>query len=304
MMTVKQYQRTLHNYYSYYNGKIDGVAGAQTKVAVKRFQRAVGLTQDGVFGAKTDSALKTRVKNLQNNLAHYYGYYSGSIDGIIGSGTISAIKRFQKGHNLTQDGIYGSSSHSRLTSQIKKLQKIVGTTQDGIVGTKTVAAIKKKQKAWGLTQDGIAGQKFWKKANGGSSSSSSSSSSSGSSASGGSSTHFKKSEFKCGCGGRYCSGYPAGNTSAKLLNILEKIRAYYGKPITITSGQRCKTYNAQVGGVSNSAHRKGKAADIYIPGVTDTRSGRNAVINLAYKYGASYSYANTPGMGNAVHINV
>ena len=300
MMTIKQYQRTLYYYFNYYTGKVDGIAGAQTKSAVKRFQKAVGLTQDGIYGAKTDSALKSRIKNLQNNLYHYYAYYTGSIDGIIGSGTINGIKRFQKGHNLKQDGIYGTNSNSRLTSQIKKLQKIVGVTQDGIVGTKTVAAIKKKQKAWGLTQDGIAGKKFWAKANG----SSSSSSSSSSSASGGSSTHFKKSEFKCACGGRYCSGYPAGNTSAKLLNILEKLRAYYGKPITITSGQRCKTQNRLVGGISSSTHMKGKAADFYIPGICDTAAGRKQVVNLAYKYGAKYSYCNTAGMGNAVHVNV
>lgn len=239
------------------------------------------------------------VKQYQKNLHHYYAYYNGAIDGICGAQTKAAIKRFQRGHGLTQDGIYGANTNARLVAQIKKLQRVVGTTQDGIVGSKTIAGIKAKQKAWGITQDGIAGQQFWAKANG-----SGSSSSPSSTASGGSSAHFAKSEFKCSCGGRYCNGYPAGNTSAKLLNILEKIRAYYGKPITITSGQRCKTRNAQVGGVSGSAHTKGKAADIYIPGVTNTRAGRNAVVNLAYKYGAAYSYANTAQMGNAVHINV
>lgn len=237
------------------------------------------------------------VKQYQKNLYHYYAYYTGAIDGICGAQTKAAIKRFQKGHGLTQDGIYGANTNARLVTQIKKLQQIVGTTQDGIVGSKTIAGIKAKQKTWGITQDGIAGTNFWAKANGGSSSSSGS-------ASEGSSAHIKKSELKCTCGGRYCNGYPAGNTSAKLLNILEKIRSYYGKPITITSGQRCKTRNAQVGGASGSAHTKGKAADIYIPGVTTTAAGRKAVVNLAYKYGAAYSYANTAQMGNAVHINV
>lgn len=232
------------------------------------------------------------VKQYQKNLHHYYAYYNGAIDGKAGAQTKAAVKRFQRGHGLTQDGIYGANTNARLVAQIKKLQRIVGVAQDGIVGSKTIAGIKAKQKAWGITQDGIAGQQFWAKANGSGSSS------------GGSSAHFAKSEFKCSCGGRYCNGYPAGNTSAKLLNILEKIRAYYGKPITITSGQRCATRNKQVGGVSGSAHTKGKAADIYIPGVTNTRAGRNAVVNLAYKYGAAYSYANTAQMGNAVHINV
>lgn len=237
------------------------------------------------------------VKQYQKNLHHYYAYYNGNIDGICGAQTKAAVKRFQKGHGLTQDGIYGANTNVRLVAQIKKLQQIVGTTQDGIVGSKTIAGIKAKQKTWGITQDGIAGTQFWARANSGGSSSSSTSG-------GGSSAHIKKSELKCTCGGRYCNGYPAGNTSAKLLNILEKIRAHYGKPIIITSGQRCKTRNAQVGGASGSAHTKGKAADIYIPGVTTTAAGRNAVVKLAYKYGAAYSYANTAQMGNAVHINV
>lgn len=237
------------------------------------------------------------VKQYQLNLKHYYGYYTGAVDGIAGAKTKAAVKRFQSGHGLTADGIFGAKSNSMLVSRIKKLQSIVGVAQDGIVGNRTIAAIKAKQKAWGLTQDGIAGTKFWAKANGTTSTSSAGTGS-------GSSAHFAKSEFKCGCGGRYCNGYPAGNMSTKLLNILEGLRSYYGKPITITSGQRCSTYNAKVGGVSNSCHKTGKAADIYIPGICDTAAGRNQVKAKAYALGASYSYCNTRGMGNAVHINV
>ena len=236
------------------------------------------------------------VRQYQTNLKYYYGYYTGTIDGINGAKTKAAVKRFQSGHGLTADGIYGAKTNNTLVARIKKLQSIVGTTQDGIVGAKTIAAIKAKQKAWGLTQDGIAGTKFWAKANG--TSSTSASTSSGSS-------HFKLSEFKCGCRGRYCNGYPAGNMSTKLLNILEGLRSYYGKPITITSGQRCSRYNASLSGsASNSAHKYGKAADIYIPGVCDSSAGRSQVRQKAYALGASYSYCNTKGMGNAVHINV
>ncbi len=239
-------------------------------------------------------------------LKYNYGYYTGKLDGIEGAQTKTATGKFQKGYGLTVDNIWGAKTDAKAAAVTKELQRLLNKhgaklTVDGVLGRKTAAAIKTVQKKLGLTADGCAGQKTWAKLRG---SSSGSSSSSGSTASGGSSAHFKKSEFKCSCGGRYCNGYPAGNTSAKLLNILEKIRAYYGKPIQITSGQRCKTRNKQVGGASGSAHTKGKAADIYIAGVTNTRAGRNAVINLAYRYGASYAYANTPQMGNAVHINV
>lgn len=239
------------------------------------------------------------VKQYQKNLKHYYAYYTGAVDGIKGSGTTSAIKRFQKGHGLTQDGIYGAKTDAKLVSRIKTLQGIVGTTKDGIVGTNTINGIKKKQKAWGLTQDGIAGTKFWAKANG----SGSAGSSGATSSAWNGSSHFEKTEMKCKCGGKYCNGYPA-DISTKLMNILESLRSYYGKPITITSGLRCATHNANVGGVSNSAHKYGKAADIYIPGICGSASGRNQVVAKAYALGAAYSYANTKGMGNVVHINV
>lgn len=113
------------------------------------------------------------------------------------------------------------------------------------------------------------------------------------------SKHFKKSEFKCGCRGKYCNGYPK-TVSPKLIGILEKLRVTYGKPITITSGLRCNKYNSSlVGSVPNSAHKSGKAADIYIPGAS-----LSGIRSKAYAYGAAYSYYGTSNMGNAVHINV
>lgn len=232
-------------------------------------------------------------------LKYNYGYYTGALDGISGSGTKAAIKKFQRGYGLSQDGIWGAKTNAKAVSVTKELQTLLnkygaGLTVDGVLGQKTAAAIKTVQKKLGLTADGIAGTKTWAKLRG----------SSSGTASGGSSEHFAKVEFKCQCGGRYCNGYPAGNTSAKLLNILEGLRAYYGKPITITSGQRCKTRNRQVGGATNSAHTKGKAADIYIPGICNTAAGRRQVVLRAYSLGAAYAYANTAGMGNAVHINV
>lgn len=44
--------------------------------------------------------------------------------------------------------------------------------------------------------------------------------------------------------------------------ILEPLRLMYGKPIIINSGYRCEKLNRAVGGVSNSYHLAGKAADI------------------------------------------
>lgn len=52
-----------------------------------------------------------------------------------------------------------------------------------------------------------------------------------------------------------------------LIEYLEKIRAHFGKPIHINSGYRTPEHNAKVGGVKNSYHTKGRAADIVVQGV-------------------------------------
>lgn len=240
------------------------------------------------------------IKNYQSNLKYYYGFYTGEIDGKVGSKTTSAVKSYQKFKGLTQDGIYGSKTDSELVTDIKNLQILLNKngaklTVDGIIGSATISAIKDIQSKKGLTVDGIAGENTIKALNGTSASSSNSDSSL---INWNSVKYFKKSEFKCQCGGKYCNGYPA-EMSLKLINILEELRVYFGKPITITSGLRCKKHNAAVGGVSNSMHQYGKAADIYIPGVDKAK-----IKAKAYELGAAYSYYGTAGMGEAVHINV
>ena len=49
------------------------------------------------------------VKQIQTKLKRW-GYYKGSIDGIYGSGTLSAVKSFQKKNGLTVDGIAGTKT--------------------------------------------------------------------------------------------------------------------------------------------------------------------------------------------------
>lgn len=48
--------------------------------------------------------------------------------------------------------------------------------------------------------------------------------------------------------------------------ILDPLRKTYGKPIIITSGYRCAKLNTAVGGVPNSWHMKGNAADLHVSG--------------------------------------
>ena len=46
--------------------------------------------------------------------------------------------------------------------------------------------------------------------------------------------------------------------------VLQPLRNIYGKPIVITSGYRCAALNKLVGGVANSYHLQGNAADIRV----------------------------------------
>lgn len=52
-----------------------------------------------------------------------------------------------------------------------------------------------------------------------------------------------------------------------LPEYLQKARDHFGKPLIITSGYRTTAHNIKVGGVSNSQHVFGNAADVCIPGV-------------------------------------
>lgn len=59
-MTIRQTQCLLE-YLGYEPGAIDGLDGSNTRDAVKAFQRAEGLTVDGVAGVQTQAALKDAV---------------------------------------------------------------------------------------------------------------------------------------------------------------------------------------------------------------------------------------------------
>jgi len=69
--------------------------------------------------------------------------------------------------------------------------------------------------------------------------------------------HFNLSEFACPCCKRVML-HPL------LLEKLEKLRKIIERLIHITSGYRCFEYNQKVGGVANSYHLIGLAADIKV----------------------------------------
>lgn len=67
--------------------------------------------------------------------------------------------------------------------------------------------------------------------------------------------YFELSEFNCPCCGKNVM-------QPKFLKMLDNARGHACIPFVITSGYRCEKHNAEVGGVKNSSHLKGLAADI------------------------------------------
>lgn len=108
------------------------------------------------------------IKQRQLNLRTYYYFYTGSIDGIEGTGTKNAYRNFQKYTGLIVDGIYGTKTNNKLIEVIKDLQGKLNSkgytlSVDGIVGNNTINAVKDFQRKNGLTIDGIAGNKTYEK---------------------------------------------------------------------------------------------------------------------------------------------
>lgn len=77
---------------------------------------------------------------------------------------------------------------------------------------------------------------------------------------------FTREEFRCQCGGKYCNGFPV-EPEEKMVRTVDEIRRRLGVPISIVdaggSGVRCPVHNANVGGVANSEHLYGRAADLH-----------------------------------------
>lgn len=75
------------------------------------------------------------------------------------------------------------------------------------------------------------------------------------------SPHFSTRELAC----PHCG---EAKVTPTLVEALEKLRSQGPEPIIIHDGYRCAQHNASVGGVKDSQHELGTAADLDIPGLT------------------------------------
>ena len=80
--------------------------------------------------------------------------------------------------------------------------------------------------------------------------------------------NFSKEEFDCNDG----SEMPINiyHNMVKVANQLQILRNHLGKPIQINSAWRSEEYNASIGGVKNSHHIMGRAADIVVRDLNPT----------------------------------
>jgi len=127
--------------YGYYDGKIDGEFGSNSKNALLKFQSSNNIDADGIVGTEIcnlfldkNSIIKNnsskannvdvQVKNSNQNYSQELydaqiilkdlGLYTSTIDGIDGPSTKKALKSFQTKAGLVSDGVLGPLTLSAL----------------------------------------------------------------------------------------------------------------------------------------------------------------------------------------------
>jgi Putative peptidoglycan binding domain len=113
---------------------------------VRRLQRAIGVSADGVFGSQTERALR-RWQRAHGLVA----------DGIAGPATRAALGLGPGPVLKRRGGGAGARRSHGSRGDVRALQRIIGVPVDGVFGPGTEAALKRWQEAHGLVPDGIAG---------------------------------------------------------------------------------------------------------------------------------------------------
>lgn len=102
------------------------------------------------------------------------------------------------------------------------------------------------------------------------------------------SPHFNLSEFRCKCyrrkllyPGQYCHGAVHPNV-VRLLEILEAVRSWVGRPVVISSGYRCEGYHSHLYKVINNKRRKDGLPMVVRPDGSAHLDGLGVDINVFF----------------------
>lgn len=89
------------------------------------------------------------------------------------------------------------------------------------------------------------------------------------------------------------------NLSHLCINVLQPLRDYLNKVVTVKSGYRSLEVNVEVGGVSNSQHRVGQAADIECENMVNAC----LYINKSLVYDQLITYFDNSGKIIFIHVS-
>lgn len=255
--------------------------------------------------------MNDKQKQWQLFFLDYYGESTQDIDGIFGLKSEAATLQFQKEFfpdPIAHDGIFGRNTAAKSMEVIDRIQDILKSVvpdlvDDGLAGPKTMEAMKLYQEAHLLPATGRVDDDTWDmlmleipKIEQPTSPVPELDTGNQTGTFWDGIRHFKREEFRCKCGGRYCNGFPA-EPKEQLVELLDAAREHFGRPAHIVSGLRCPTWNSIQGGVANSQHMYGEAADVRIDGV----SADELLAFFQDRPGVRYTY---PINGTNVHVDI
>jgi len=87
------------------------------------------------------------------------------------------------------------------------------------------------------------------------------------------------------------------------VNVLEPVRAHFGRPVTIQSGYRCQALNKAVGGAATSQHVLGQAADFEIPGVANADVVKWMAANIKFDQLIAELLSESDGSAGWIHCS-
>lgn len=86
--------------------------------------------------------------------------------------------------------------------------------------------------------------------------------------------------------------------------VLQPIRDVYNKPIKISSGYRCPELNKKIGGVRNSQHVLGEAADLVVGSIKDNLELFNLIKKMVQENKITVGQLINECKGKWIHVSL